>query len=443
MKYIFLSLLSTFFVGNIYAQQTAYTSSITTPQETFAEKNNTQYFSGLLDDLYQVRIQLDCSTGECSGQLVYTESGVQFRLEGIKLGDQLLLKEINQQSEISGFIKATWNDQQITGEWSNFDGTIGSAIELQSVEKEATVHTLGQDKWVKTYKGVVAWEEVEMVLHHLGHQHVTGFVYNFANDDEHVITGQINQNGVLELSIQNAAGIEKGTLVGKDIDDKNFRAEYKNNENERSYASFELTNKIPVGYIEYANYVMNYEVLFPEYTNNTFNVWIKDYLQNWVSDCRSTTQQLNKKVVLQPEDRASERGYVWFNIEESLPDFISGYYFYSNTWNHQTIGKSLNYDLVSNKSIEWKDVFKKSATAELNNFKQQYIEKEIRRNPQYMDTAFQEWIHTQTFPLFAFQQNGIQFSTIYDEVFGQTKITISYEDLKPFMKKKNPINRLF
>ena len=404
--------------------------------------NEVHHFAGLIDDMHHIRMSLQCINSECKGELSYTESGTQFKLEGLKQGNTLLLEEIDQQEAVSGLIKADWDNENLVGEWTNLEGDIGSSIYLQKLDNKNALARLKNDKWVKIYRGIILWDEVEMILHHLGHQQISGSIYYSTLDEEKPISGIIREDGNLELSIENAARMKEANLTTKNGSEDSFRAEYVDQAGQKHFSSFELKKKIPVGYTEYADYVVSYEILFPDYANTSFKQWTKTHLKTWVNRCREQVKAVKDNYpVNKPEARATERAYIWFDVEQIHNDLLVGHFYFSNTWNSQTVSKSINFDLKSGKEIVWNDLFKKKKR--IDSFIEKFIADNLRRNPRYMDRGFREWVKEESFPLFTIQKNGLQLSTQYDEIHGQAYITIPYEQLKPYLKKKTMINKFF
>ncbi len=423
------------------AQQLAQAASKPSPPP--ALNPSTEYFVGLIDDAYQVTVSLLCEGGRCNGELMYTESGVNFQLEGVQFDNRFLLQEIDEQQAVSGFINATQNNGSIEGEWSNFDGSIGSKIQLQKVEDKEVISNATNDKWVKIYRGIILWDEVQMILHHLGQGQVFGSIYYTSQDEEEKIVGQIDQQGKLNLTIANDASMNTARLIERETNDNGFRAEFTNPDGQKNYSSFELKKQIPVAYIEYADYVMSYEVLYPQYTNTTFNNWVQDYIKNWIKRCRTQVKAIKENYpVCEPQARSSERAYIWFEIDEIHNDLLVGSFFFSNTWNNHTSGLPINFDLKTGKPITEKNLLKKNDKT-FKEFKNKYISNELKRHPKYMDSDYRAWVNKESFPLFTLQNNGIQYSTNYDEIYGQAKVTIPYEKLKPYLKTNTPINKFF
>jgi hypothetical protein len=55
------------------------------------------------------------------------------------------------------------------------------------------------------------------------------------------------------------------------------------------------------------------------------------------------------------------------------------------------------------------------------------------------DPQYREWLNKEGFPLFTLRREGMELSTIFHPRYGRQTLLVTYDQLKPYMKKDNPI----
>jgi len=398
-------------------------------------------YEGQMDASKLVSITLASDGYQCKGILKYSTSKEILKLEGIKEGSVIRLEEKNKSKATSGFIYGNVNDGGIKAEWSNLDGSISSSINLQESNGEVDLKEEDNNKWVRRYKGIIKMDEVDLILHQIYEGEIEGSAFIKQTREHFRVRGSISESGQMELNFKNLSGMSNGILTAKILEDNTLRASFKNKSGEKQYASFELRNEMQVACVEYADYKTSYEIVYPVSEHANFNKWMESHLKSWMTNCRGHVGYIKKS---QPKgmqvNRSMDRAYVWFEMESISDKIISGDLVFSNTWTKDNQGLSLNYDLELDAEIQLYDLVRKSKDFDV--FLKDYIRREIKRNPRYMQKDFRNYIKNEDFPVFTIGKTGINFCTVYDAVYGKTEVTIPYRNLQPYMKSKNPIGVL-
>ena len=55
------------------------------------------------------------------------------------------------------------------------------------------------------------------------------------------------------------------------------------------------------------------------------------------------------------------------------------------------------------------------------------------------DAGYRAWLDKNGFPLYTLRRDGLELSTPFHPVYGRQRLLIPYAELKPYMKKENPV----
>ncbi len=400
-----------------------------------------KHYRGSVDDVNKIAVTIAWDGYNCKGTMTYLHSNKVLKLEGNIVGKTIKLEEINRTKEVSGFLLGTLNDHKIDAEWTNHDGTIGRQVILNEIRPNQVVtYNDFDNQWVKQYKGILDMQEqVDMILHRLNDNELTGTAFFYKNKEKMEVYGTIETSNKIELNFTNKTGQKIAVLHAEPSKNKSISGDFIEADGTKRTASFGLEARMEVANESYADYSTSYEVLYPQSNNRAFNNWIKSTLTEWISTCESQVTFVKKKNINEnPSTRAIRRAYVWFDVNHISKDIISGNFTFTNTWDDNIEGATFNFDLKSEEPIELSDIVKKGS--DFKNFFKKYAQKEVMNDPNYPQKDYREWVSKQKFDLFTVQKHGLTFSTLFDELYGKTDITIPYADLKPFLKSNNPLN---
>ena len=405
--------------------------------------NNMKYYEGRIDDLNDVKINLNCHKGECLGELVYLRSGDRFNLRGQQEDNQVVLEEYDQHQQLSGILTGEFIGNALIVSWENIEQTIGSNIYLKEVTSlENKLSNCGDNKWIQSYKGEIDRREVEMVLQKTASNRIEGTAYFVKDKKSCIIRGEVTGNNNLHLNLfdvmnQRALGSIRAIYRNSEA----LSASFYDANNAQSSASFELVHNIGINCLEYADYYSNYDFLYPYSEDPMFNHIMSFLTKDWIADCKNKADLIRQERATPPL-RASQRGYTWSEINFYSNDFISGLLTHDNTWEGKKSTKAFNYDFANRASIELEDIFK--AGFDYSAFIKKYIQEESTDKVAYKsDVSFQAWLNQQNFELFTVGREGLYFFSNFHIVYGRQSVLIPYKKIKSNIKKKSSIQRLF
>ena len=210
---------------------------------------------------------------------------------------------------------------------------------------------------------------------------------------------------------------------------------------EKSISVLTKDQTISVGCIEYADFISEIEVTYPKTRNLKFNKMLNDYVQSWLKTSRAYTKQYKTQMkTLKPEMRASLRSYFWSDIHYFSNSIISGKATHTNTWENGYDSYSFNFDFENNQEITLEDIFQSGS--DYDTFIKDYIQAEMKERPFWKEPMFQKWLTTAQFDYFTIRKEGINFISEFNTLFGEQNCTISYEDLKPYLKESSVVTTL-
>ncbi|MEL6865642.1 MAG: hypothetical protein AAFP19_14540 [Bacteroidota bacterium] len=402
-----------------------------------------RHYKGRIDDLNDIAVSLAYDGKHCRGQMTYLRSKETFILKGnIDKNNMLRLREIDQQGETSGYLFGEFSDQNILGEWQNYNNSIGGSLQLIGVsEAVAFPSYCGDNKWIHLYQGKIAAEPAEIVLQKGSDNHLRGLVYIQSMQESFELIGEIDENQHFELTFKDSRSQVKGKLRGHIQNNQSIEARFLPLDGVEGPADFRLTDAMTVGCIEYADYISSYDITYPKTQNASFNRWIKRQTEEWVGQCRDYTEEM-KKVNQEsvPSLRATVRAFAWTDIDLFSQELISGIITFSNTWETEPKGDCFNFDLRNGKAIALDDLF--VSDFDHQKFIRQHINERIGQHSLYRDYEYRKWLANEGFNFFTIRKEGISFSTRFNAIYGQQRITIPYKILKPYLRQESPIAHL-
>ena len=401
-----------------------------------------KHYKGRIDDLNDVAVTLAFDGKRCKGQLLYLRSQEKFGLSGYIKDQQILLHEIDREEAISGFFEGHISGSYIFAEWSNFDNSIGGDLLLKETSQLPKLPThCGRNKWIRSFRGNIDNESVELLLQKEGDHIIRGLAYFNKYNQSFEVNGEVDHKNAAVLHFTDNFGNRLGHLRGTITKEKIVDPIYTSPEGEQSRSGFWFYEKFDVGCVEYADYISSYDLLYPKTRNKTFNEWITNITDEWISQCRQQVYFLNKKNrSIEPELRATARAYGWCDLDLISIQVISGIITLGNTWNKETNVHAFNFDLYTGEAITLESLFQDDFN--WNTFVRNQVSKQIVQHAFYNNEAFRKWLKKEPFDQFTIRKEGLHFRSSYNSIYGQQSITIPFKDLKPYLKKDTPLNDL-
>ncbi|MEM8906756.1 MAG: hypothetical protein AAGD05_02820 [Bacteroidota bacterium] len=437
MLFLFVGLLPV-----VNAQQ----SALSHPVEGLFEKPQKiqwiKHYKGRLNDLNDVALSLAFDGKQCKGVLTYLRSQEQFDLVGQLKKGKFNLQEFDREAQLSGYLDGELKPEGIIAEWQNHDHRIGGKLQLQEVSKATNVPShCGENKWIRYYKGVIDRQKVELVLQRESNHQLSGVVYFKTANHSYNVRGHVDLFDNIYLSLKDDYARKQGRMEGTFGERQKFNFTYVAPDGEQSICTFHLKDALQMGCAEYADYMANYNILYPKMHHSAFNQWIEHLSDEWMNNCKSYADGKQAKLAaLGPEWRATVRASAWCEIDYWSEELISGLMTFNNNWMPHQTNRTISYDLKNKRAITLVDIFK--SDFDYRSFLRKQLNRTIDQHELYKDFDYREWLSKEDFPYFTIRKEGIRFCTKFHPIYGQQQMTISYRELKPFLKSKSPIRTL-
>lgn len=434
LAFVLLFGLSSLEAQNSLEQQT---------REQFPESTNLQWikhFKGRLNDFNDVAIVLGFDGMICKGVLQYLRSGEQFDLSGILQNDQLALKEIDSNKNISGYIKGILKKNSFEGVWSNFDNSIGSSLVFQGANPQSLLPSYcGTGKWMRRYTAISKNKVVELSIQKLQGDAVTGMIYLKKENITHQMKGEWSEDRGLQLSITDNYGNPVGKLNSPAPSMQGFKGFLSIDSRKVTPYDFMLSAKLNAGCLEFGDYYSAYDIIFPKTANGFFNKWIETLVRDEAQKFNNRNSKVTAQIVsMKPENRATIRSNGWFEIGFFNDNLLSGILVMQSTVSQRQQAIPVNFDLTNNRPIEFKDIFR--TEYDLDYFVENVIRKEFLKHHLYQnDPIFKQWVLSSDFPHIILLRDGIHFSSDFNAIYGRQGITIPYGKLSGFLKKDSEV----
>lgn len=402
-----------------------------------------KHFKGQINDYNEVAIVLGFDGLLCKGVMKFLRSGEELMLDGVLENENLVLKEIDSEKNISGYIKGILKDNIFEGNWSNFDNTIGSPLEFEQAQaKNLLPSHCGKDKWMRRYTAISKNKVVELSLQKLQGESVNGMIYLKKENLTLKTRGEWSAKG-LKLTLWDDYGNTVGELNAPDPSRQGFKGFLTYESKKITVLDFLLSARLKAGCVEFADYSSIYDIIYPRTTFASFNNWIEKLVTVESGKLNNRTSKAAAQITsFSPENRAGIRSGGWFEIGFFNENLLSGILVIQSTVAKQQRAIPVNFDLTNNRPIQFGDIFR--AEYDLEYFVKNVIRKEFKKHRFYQtEPGFKNWIQTTSFPHMILLRNGIHFSSDFNAIYGRQGITIPYSRLTGFIKKDSGVDFSF
>jgi len=398
------------------------------------------HYHGRIDGMSEVTVSVAYDGKRCKGLLTYLRSKEAIQLEGTLKNNLLQLDEINREGKISGSLRGELKEDYFLAEWNNVEENLASVLDLKKVDKEVqTPGHCGENMWIKCFKAQLPQDEMRLIIQAVEEGQLRGIAYSMEEKRSYRILGELDGENDYQLQLQDSEYRKVGKIQGTFTDARRQKAVFSKGGGKDTPMSLKLESHLYMGCKEYADYLLTYDVTYPKTVNTSFNEWMEQEVNQWLKNCREYSASVREvNPVQRPKMRSSIRAYGWSEIDFYSPQLISGYLTYNNTWSLAPQGHSFNYDLQNNTEITLDDIFRKDF--EVAPFVLEYLYKKQLQSNWINDPDYREWLKGRDFPFFTIREDGICFCTAYDGVYGRHELTIPYSELKPYIKRRSPID---
>jgi hypothetical protein len=420
------------YMSSLYAQNSLPRTS----------KEQTKYYQAKINDINDLAVTLTFKGTKCSGLAQYVRSKEVFRLEGTFQNNKIRLTETDRTGATSGSWYGEQKNNGFNITWLNFNNTIGNTIALTEANRQLTEPTnCAANKWIHRYEGFVGFNDLELIVQRVQKNQLVGIAY--FNKEALTVKGEILEDAVWEMTLTDAKGNEFGKLRGSKPINNEWRMVLKKPNNEARYSAIlQLQDNISVTCIEYADYFISYDAIFPilESAEKINTTW-QQPIEAWLRECHTETEKLKTKYPHPtPTDRCAARGSAWCDIDWWDANIWSARFTANQTWASATT-TPININLLKDEEITLAQIFKNEA--EMQELLRKNVLLTLKTTWRGKDKAARIWILQQDFSkIFNIRKGGLTFSTPFHATYGQHHIEIPYLQLKPFLKKDSPITYL-
>lgn len=394
-------------------------------------------FKGRLDDASVVDITLASDGAQCRGYLTYPKSKIRLRLEGTFDTSRVRLSEKESATApVTGHIIATYEKKKLVGDWTNHNNSVGSRLEADEVSPgQTTTLNCSDNKWSSRFVTRYNNARCDMVLVRSQNGALDGFLWVEADAKTYRLKGDITPEGQYAIEVLLPGGKLAAMLQGKLQPGQDTDCNWVGSGERRTF-HFKLKDHYLQGCYESADYISQYDVLYPRTPCAACNTWLDQQVDEWIKSCKSVLA--DGKSQKNAANRAARRAAAWPEIATWTDQVFSGYITFSDTWTPQSRGLSFNFDLKNNKIIELDDLFNK--TFSHKTWLADYVKKEMPKLPAFgADPKFRDWLSQSGFPLFALRREGLELSSLFHAQYGRQTLLVPYDQIKPYMRKDNPV----
>jgi hypothetical protein len=402
-------------------------------------KAQTKYYQAKINDINDLAVTLTFSGTKCSGLAQYVRSKEVFRLEGTLQNETIRLTETDRAGAISGFWYGALKNNGFNITWLNHDNTLGNTITLTETTRQLTEPTdCAANKWIHRYEGFIGFDNLELIVQRVQKNQLVGIAY--FNKEALTVKGEILEDAVWEMTLLDAKGNEFGKLRGSKPTQNEWRMVLNKPNNAVRYsAMLQLKDNISVNCIEYADYFISYDAIFPVLESaEKINTSWQQPIEQWLRECRAETEKLKLKYAHPtPPDRCAARGSAWCEIEWWDTAIWSARFTANQTW-ASAATTPININLLKDEEITLAQIFKDEAAMRV--LLRKNVINALKTTWKTKDKAARNWILLQDFSkIFNIRKGGLTFSTPFHATYGQHQIEISYTQLKSLLKKDSPI----
>ncbi len=411
-------------------------TSITKFFEKPADIKWVKYFKGRLDDASVVNLTLGFDGRNCRGYLTYAQSKIRFNLAGPMDSTGFTLEERDMARGITGSLRGSFHNRRITADWINVNNSLGSRLEAEEVAPgQSLTLNCSDNKWSSRYITRFNGARCDMVLVRSHNGALDGFLWVESDGRTYKLKGDLKPEGAYEMEVlgtdDRLAALLSGNLKAGQNTDCNWVGS-----GERRTFKFILKDHFLLGCYEYADYATSYDLLYPTTPCAHCNTDLDAQVTKWIERCKTSFAE--KKVLLIPANRGSQRASAWPEITCWTDNLFTGYLTFTDTWSAQAQGLSFNYDLRTNKEITLEDLFNKGFNAQ--KYLTDWANREMPKLPSFAtDPKYREWLTKEGFPLFSLRREGLEISTLFHPQYGRQTLLVPYSNLKTYFKKDSPV----
>ena len=399
---------------------------------------STQHFRGRVDDFTDVAISLACQAEKCTGTVTYLRSETTLQLAGTTNDGQYRLRELDHNGAVSGYLTGRQQDERLVLAWTDPTRSRAAEWALQRIQKPRTAPTdCSDDKWWRSYRNADSYLLLQKagVRTLRGHWYYRGASYTVAGD---WTTGDEQ----LQLTLVDDRGTRAGLLLLPAKIKKAFTVDYLSATGTRFSIELEVAESLAAYCEEYADYQTRYDLLYPVHPEPGFTAYLTQLTDSWLRECRRHATVVAARQTATPERRARERAYAHTDLAYVDDKLLSGLLTFDHSWRQGTNTVAVNYDLQADRALDLYDLVRENHGFEdfrTGQVRRYFRDHELART----DPGFRDWIESNSFAHWTVRPGGLAFHTEFSTLYGRHTLVLSYDQLKPYLRKDAVVRRFY
>ena len=383
--------------------------------------------SGYLNNSIFSRFQMAFDDEHWVGILYYPELGKEYRLEGGKDNERILLLEYDGDDQHIGYWIITKELERYNARWRNLEGSMDHEFELfdelwnTDIEKDYA-------KKIEYFRGLQSATSLEFEIEKELFKISNVKVFDHFLNRYYAVEWQCKNKScsLVDIQLEGKDGqliIEPDQVILVSASDSLlFTKKYQRKTKRRS--------KIEDQYF----FSIEYPLIDQKEAANR----IENDFENINSALIFQLNELTKQQSV--ENRFSYFAHAWFDIYFWNEEQISGKWIVQKNWEKEIESYAFNYSIRNKKDIDLRRQFKTGFDIEF--FLDHVVEDQKKNIPEYRNLLIRNKIQQLDFPYINFTKEGLVLSTEFDTVFGPFEITIPFDVIDEYLRKRSELKRI-
>jgi hypothetical protein len=376
-------------------------------------------FKGYYDQNHAIRMVLATDNNAFKGAYEYLSSGEKFYLDGNYDGAQIVLVESDSLGRTTGIFKGDMNDEAFYAEWS--DPKNIAAVPVFLTTENQTVNPCGNLGWAHNFavkgqdsiKRVSVWKYEEEINVLLFYPSTQVLLQMECLDDQ---CFQLNQNNAdMDEERHWHIDLEKQMMVNI-VDQR------------ETLYTLKSTKSLYFDCSSYMDFDDKFSMVYPISSSEKFNAWISEiWAEKYGSSGKYIHKQQNNYSV---SDRVSHEEYGNVHLDFFNDKMVSGIFILQSSKYAEANELPFVYYFDKDKEISIAEIFLPGNNSAV------LIEQMIAdiKNDRGEGDEFARF-QAKDYRLVSIGWEGLVCRTPFSTIYGQDKIIVGKEKLKPYLKK--------
>jgi len=396
----------------------------------FPEPNthlDVEIWKGHMEYAHPVEFFYAVDQGTLRGYYRIISSGDEFLLEGEINGSSAVISEIGVGNEVLGLFEVKQFEKHETGQdvlWTWFSQNRKDLVEFRISPVSFSDYPPGLFyPKVKKYIQYDQGSRKSLLIEQLNPEEVYVTLSQNAGDESHRLDVHPEKPYDFELVLDESSSIfneVNGTL-----------RERRNN----GISFYTVDNTLQIKPMTYASQDFLCNIEYPETSNEAFNTWMKDQIDERRKKTRKEVARLQKKM----ESSPSELHYhfkwkSWTEIDFLSNDLISGRMVFIRSWDNSLETLSFQYDLRKNEPFEILDEFKSDFN--MRDYLDKFLKSELNKQSKDKLSKYVP-LTVEDFTEMSFSDHYLILGTAFHWEYGYRTFRIPFTELEGLLKRNS------